>query len=361
MNRHDVLRLQQIRDYPCLTITLPTHPASPQNREDQIRIRNLIRQANVRLLREFDKREVAPLISRLEEWPKTIDYSSFSEGLAFFANGDFAETITLPYALPERVVVDQTFLTRDLVFAMNRAQRYWVPVLSEKSTRLFEGSRESLVEVTTGGFPLAHEGPGGEQPLPGGFGVRRSAYRDEYLRKFFRKVDENLKPFLVDDRLPLAVVGVERYLAFFEEVSQHRDLVAATLRGSYDKASAHELGGLVWPAIRAAFQEQRRQSLLELEKAAGENRLVSGMSDIWRMAKEGRGRLLFVEKDFHYPARTDETGMVLTPVDDATAPGVMDDAADEIIEYVVGQGGEVVFLETGQLQRDPPIQLILRF
>jgi hypothetical protein len=361
MNRHDVLRLQQIKGYPCLTITLTTHPASPQNKEDQIRLRNLIREANERLLREFDKRDVAPLISRMDEWARTIDFSSLSAGLAFFANKDFAQAITLPYALPERVVVDRTFLTRDLVFAMNRAQRYWVPVLSEKPTRLFEGSRESLTEVTEGGFPLTHEGPGGEQPLPGGFGVRRSAYRDEYLRKFFRKVDEALKPFLADDRLPLALVGVERHLAFFKEVSQHRDRVVATLRGSYDKASAHELGSLVWPAMRAPLEGQRRQSLLELEKAAGGNRLVTGMPDIWRMAKEGRGRLLFVERDFHYPARTDETGMVLTPADDAAAPGVIDDAVDEIIEFVVSRSGEVVFLEQGQLETDPPIQLIVRF
>ena len=113
--------------------------------------------------------------------------------------------------------------------------------------------------------------------------------------------------------------------------------------------------------MRAAFEDQRRQSLLELEKAAGEDRLVSGMANIWRMAKEGRGRLLFVEEHFHYPARTDETGLQLTPANDATSPGVIDDAVDEIIEFVVGQSGEVVFLEQGQLHADPPIQLILRY
>jgi hypothetical protein len=361
MNRHELLRLQQIRDYPCVTITLPTHPSLPENKEDQIRLRNLIRQAKERLLREFEKREVAPLISRLEVWGGTIDFASFSEGLALFVSRDFDQAITLPYTLPERVVVDETFLTRDLVFAMNRAQRYWVLALSEKPTRLFEGCREALLESMTGGFPLMHEGPGGEQSLPGGFGIRKSAYRDEYMRQFFRKVDSALRPLAMDNQMPLAVAGVDRYLAFFGEVTQHRELIIATLPGSYDKASAHELGRLIWPPVRAALEDQRRQSLLELEKAAGENLLVSAIAEIWRMAKEGRGRLLFVEKDFHYPGRTDETGMLLTPAADATAPGVIDDAVNEIIEFVVSRGGKVVFVGQGELQADPPIQLIVRY
>ena len=361
MNRHELLRLQQIRDYPCVTITLSTHPSSAENKEDQIRLGNLIREAKERLSQEFDKRDIAPLISRLDDWAATIDFSSFSDGLALFAGRDLYQVITLPFALPERVVVDETFLTRDLVFAMNRAQRYWALALSEKSTRLFEGNRQALLEITTGGFPFAHEGPGGEQPLPGGFGIRKSAYRDEYMRKFFRKVDAALRSFTTDDQMPLAVAGVDRYLAFFGEVTQHRQLMIATLHGSYDKASAHELGTLIWPPVRAAFEDRRRQSLLELDKAAGENLLVSGMAEIWRMAKEGRGRLLFVATDFHWPGRTDETGTLLTPAEDATAPGVIDDAVDEIIEFVVGQGGKVVFVDQGELRADPPLQFVLRF
>ena len=50
------------------------------------------------------------------------------------------------------------------------------------------------------------KGPGGEQPLPGGQ-FKKSAYRDEYHRKFFRQIDTALKPFLADDPLPLAIVS----------------------------------------------------------------------------------------------------------------------------------------------------------
>ncbi len=33
MNRHDVRHVQQIMGYPCISITLPTHRTSPQNKQ----------------------------------------------------------------------------------------------------------------------------------------------------------------------------------------------------------------------------------------------------------------------------------------------------------------------------------------
>jgi hypothetical protein len=36
MNRQDLRELQAVHDYPCLTITLPTHRTFPDNKQDQI-------------------------------------------------------------------------------------------------------------------------------------------------------------------------------------------------------------------------------------------------------------------------------------------------------------------------------------
>lgn len=68
-----------------------------------------------------------------------------------------------------------------------------------------------------------------------------------------------------------------------------------------------------------------------------------------------------VEEDFHYPATVDASGMHLTPADDPTAAGVMDDAVDEIIETVLSKGGRVVFMDNGQLAEHQRIALILRY
>jgi hypothetical protein len=362
MNRHEVQLLQKIRRYPSVTITLPTHRTTPENQQDPIRVKNLVKQAADRLLQESSRREIEPLLIRLTKLAEGIDYPHTLDGLALFVNADLARAVYLPFALKERVAVDETFFTRDIVFALNRTPRYWTLVLSEKPTRLFEGTRDNLTEVQEGGFPLTHEGPGGEQPLPGGFGIRKSAYEDERHRQFFRQVDATFKPFWADDPLPLAVVGVDRYLAFFSEVTGHKGAITTTLTGSHDKTSAHELGKLVWPLVKANLVEQRQQqALAELGKAVSEQKYVSTVGEVWRLAKEARGRLLLVEEGFHFAARVDKTGWHLIPAEDLTAPDVMDDAVDEIIETVLSKQGQVVFVDDGQLQAHQRIALVLRY
>lgn len=361
MNQHDLRLLQQIRGYPAITITLPTHRTAPENQQDAIRVKNLVKQAADRLLAEFTKRQVEPVLMRLEKLAESIDYRSTLDGLALFVNPDFARAVTLPFTLKERVAIDETFFTRDLVYAMNRTPRYWVLVLSEKPTRLYEATRDDLVELKEGGFPITHEGPGGEQPLPGGYGVRKSAIRDEYHRKFFRQVDAALKPYLAEEGLPLVVVGVDRYLSFFNEVSDHKQAVLATLKGSHDKTTPHELGKLVWSLVQARLAEQRSQVFSDLAAAVKERKFVSTVGEVWRAAKEGRGRLLLVEEDFHFPARLDESGDHLLPAEDVNAPGVIDDGVDEIIEMVLNKQGRVVFVDNGTLETHSRIALILRF
>ena len=361
MNRHEVQLLQQVSGYPALTITLPTHRTSPENRQDRLLLKNLVDQAVTRLLNEFNQREIAPLLDRLEELVGKVNFRYTLDGLALFAHRDFGRVVKLPFTLKPRVDIGENFATRDLVYAINRTPRYWTLVLGEKPTRLFESTRDTLIEIREEGFPLTHSGPGGEQSLPGGFGVKKSAYRDEYHRKFFRQVDSALKPFMADDPLPLAVVGVDRFLAFFAEVSEHKDAIRTTLRGSHSKTSNHKLSQLVWPLVQGALSEQRQGVFVELEKAIGERKFASTIGEVWRMASDGRGRLLLVEQDFHYPARVDETGRHLTPADDSTAPDVMEDAVDDVIEMVLSKQGRVVFVENGQLETHQRIALIMRY
>ncbi|MCW5882955.1 MAG: hypothetical protein KIS91_18625, partial [Anaerolineae bacterium] len=152
-----------------------------------------------------------------------------------------------------------------------------------------------------------------------------------------------------------------RNLSFFREVTGFNSEVIATLRGSHDSTSPHELHKLVWPLVEAALAERREQAFVALDRAVGEQKVVSSMDAVWRMAQDGRGELLLVEEDFHFPATVDESGQYLTAAEDATAPGVIDDAVDDIIEATLAKGGRVVFVDNGRLADYQRIALTLRY
>jgi hypothetical protein len=361
MNRRDITILQNVRGYPAVSILLPTHRTSPDNKQDPIRVNNLAKEAGERLLAEFPRREVDPILVRLEKIIGEIDYRYALDGLAIYVNRDFAHKYYLPFTLNERVIIDETFATRDLVFALNRTPRYWVLALSEKPTRLFDGVRDNLEEIINNNFPMVHTGAGGEGTLPGGSGVNISAYRDERHRQFFRQVDANFGELAKVDPQPLVVVGVDRYLSFFDGVTSHKNLIISTMTGNHDKTAAHDLAKLVWPLVKENLATQRLAKLDALNAAVGARKFASGIEHIWRLADEGRVATLLVEEDFHFPATVDESGLQLTAAEDATAPGVIDDAVDELIEAVMAKGGEIQFLDNGSLKAHNRIAAITRY
>ena len=66
MNRHDIQRLHAMRGYPALSVLLLTHRPTPDNRQDRIRVKNLVSQATDGLLAEFSRRNAEPLLASLE-------------------------------------------------------------------------------------------------------------------------------------------------------------------------------------------------------------------------------------------------------------------------------------------------------
>ncbi|MFO7564703.1 MAG: hypothetical protein R6X02_18815 [Enhygromyxa sp.] len=360
MNRSDVLALQAHRGYPLVSVIAPTHRTSPDNKADPILVRNLIDDAKQRLLEEKSKREAAPVFDRLAELVEEVDWAHTLDGLALFASPDHAELFYLPHPVRPRVVIDETFATRDLVATLARSGRYRVLVLSEKPTRLYDGARETLEEHVGDGFPRVHQGPGGATALPGGAGINPASVRQEAHMEFFRQIDAALGQLLADDPTPVVVVGVQRYLGYYNKLTSHGDRIIATVEGSHDKTPAPELGKLVWPRVEEQLRAAAQARIAELDAAEGAGRLASGVAQAWRAAAEGRGAHLIVEQDYHVPGTLDSDGLTLTLVDDATAPGVIDDVVDELIELVIAKGGEVTIVEGG-LDKHQRVALMLRY
>jgi hypothetical protein len=360
IDRAELRRLQTHRDYPSVSLLTPTHRTAPANKRDRIVVKNLVSKAIERLHKEFSKREVAAVVKSLEGLVAKLDWQHLEDGLALFASRDEAHAITLPFKVKARVQVDATFATRDLVFTLNRTARYRVLVLTEKPTRLYEARARDLTEYTRAPFPLEHTGPGGRDKLPGGKGVNASAVRDDAHRQFFRRVDEALEALQKVDRQPVVLVGIERYLAFYQEIARDPDSIIGMITNSDANPNPATLGKTVWPVFQSGSTLRRSRALARLSEAVRANRHASGMHQVWRAAFEKRVQVLLVEQDFSYPADLGPEGATLLPFT-GKGEGAMDDAVDELIERVMADGGEVFFYEPGTLDTHQQIAGILRY
>jgi len=358
--RKELKALQSKQDYPSVSILAPTHRTAPANQRDPIVVKNLVTKAVERLASEFSKRDVAAVVQNLERLVEKVDWEHLHDGLALFASRQVARSVLLPFKVKARVHVDATFATRDLVYTMNRAPQYRVLVLGEKPTRLFEASTNVLTEWKGKPFPMTHKGPGGASKLPGGKGINISAVRDDSHRQFFQKVDEAVGVLQAEEKLPIVLVGIERFLTFFQEITKDPDSIVGMLTGSHDNPNPATLGKAVWPVFQAGSTLRRTKALSRLNQAVSVNRHASGIDRVWRAVFDNQCQLLLVEKDFEYPADVSEDGTHLLP-STGKGPQSLDDAVDEVIEKAIASGAEVFFYEKGALDLHQGIAAVLRY
>ncbi|GAA4229806.1 hypothetical protein GCM10022254_23090 [Actinomadura meridiana] len=364
MDAVTLAELREPRAYPAVSVLMPTHRAVPDNRQDPIRLRNLLAEVRRRL---HDDARVEPdaadhVLRGLESAAEEIDLRHASDGLVLLAApGGERHAFTIDQHVDERVVVDSGFATRDLVADYTRTPRYWLLSLSDQRTRLWDGHREHLTERVGGGFPVEPESVDEEGS---GRHSRRSGHGDgERHRRAMRDVVAALDRVLARDRRPLIVAGVTRHQAFFDEVAGPHIAVAGRVDGSFEGAAPSTLVAAVRPAL-AAYEDLREVAVLsELEAARSIQRYAGGLVEVERLVEEGRGDHLVVERGYYAPAvRTDGE---IVPVDGM--PGVLrgadvvDDVVDDVIETTLEYGGEVTFVSDGFLVDHGRIALVTRF
>lgn len=361
MNRNEIINLQAIKEYPSVSILSPTHRTFPENQQDNIRVRNLIKEAKNRLTKEFGKRESEILVKKLDDIADEVDYNNALDGLAIFVNKHTSKIFYLPFKVLERVIIDETFATRDLVFAINRSPRYWVLALSEKPTRLFEGFHDTLNEIKNDDFPVEYEGPAETESLPGGKDIKNPTYGADQSKSFFRNVDNKFNKYFKEEKLPIGLLGVDKNLSFFNEVASNIEHVITSVSGNYDKLSPHELSKIIWTPMKKEFNKARQEVFGRIEKAINSKKFVSGIDEVWQTTEQGKGDTLIVEEDYHVSAKVDSNTQHLILTDIKDKSGAMEDAVDEVIEKVIAKGGKVVFVNNNSLEKYSRIAMILRY
>jgi hypothetical protein len=235
---------------------------------------------------------------------------------------------------------------------MHPSIHYYVLSLGGKSNKLFEGFRNTLIEIENGGFPL-------DTTTDISYTTKQTQ-RERLLREFYKRVDQFFAIFYNQDPLRLVLVGEKMNQSIFRSVSAHNKDILGGLEGNYEATSGHDMGQIVWPIVREALSGNRERALRELNEAVNAHKVASGLDQVWRLANSVKGSTLLVEEDFHKKGtiiKTDQSWMILEQVD---IREVFDDVVDRIIEIVLKTGGTVIFMNSGSLTARKKIALINR-
>uniref|UniRef100_A0AAU3H6U0 Chemotaxis protein n=1 Tax=Streptomyces sp. NBC_01401 TaxID=2903854 RepID=A0AAU3H6U0_9ACTN len=358
--------LRATRPYPALSLTMPTHRRAPDNAQDAVRLRNLVAEAGNRL--DADPRVThearAAVKAQLDRAVAEVDQRRALESLVIFAGTDEYQIWQLPRTAPERVVLSDSYLTRNLVAAKAGAQLFRVLSVSAEHAALWSGTNEVLRAEERHGFPLSPPHENFDPERQARSGGAPSIYSNEDTRSFFRTVDGKLRAVLAADPRPLFLVGLPQALALLDDVGESAKSAACKVpKGTTAETTAPELADELKAALDDWHVQTDTAVRRRLDTARGAKSFTSGLDEVWTAAREGRVAFVAVEEHFQQTVRV--TDNHLQPVDPAdVAPGdggIREDIVDELIETVLDNGGEVAFVADDSLADHGRLAAVLRF
>ncbi|MEH0401179.1 chemotaxis protein [Streptomyces sp. NPDC053741] len=358
--------LRATRPYPALSLTMPTHRRAPDNAQDAVRLRNLVAEAGNRL--DADPRVThearAAVKAQLDRAVAEVDQRRALESLVIFADADEYQIWQLPRTAPERVVLSDSYLTRNLVAAKAGAQLFWVLSLSAEHASLFSGTSEGLRPEHRNGFPLTapHEEPNPQRKEQ--IGDTPSTYSSEDARNFLRSVDEQLRAVLAADPRPLFLVGLAPALSLLDEVGESaKQAVGRVAKGTTADTTAPELLKELGPALEDWREKTASRIRDRLDKAHSSRSFAGGLDEVWLAVREGRAGLVAVEEHFDETVRITDghlepVGTEATPSEDGQ---IREDIVDELVEAALDKGCEVAVVADDSLAHHGRLAAVLRF
>lgn len=387
--------LQRGRDGPCLSLYQPTHRQHPDNVQDPIRFRNLLKTIEESLRREHAQRDVQGLLAPFQAltddasfWNGTLD------GLAVLGAPGFFRVYRLQRSVPERAIVADSFHLKPLLRILQSADRYRILGLNRNEAKLYEGNRDALDEVDwlagvprtaaeaasagmdEGGDASAADAsarglrdneratryygsPGANKVTRHGTDVRQEAL-DRETEHFFRQVDRGLLDGLgAGDATPLLLAALPEHHHLFRRVSRNRSLAAAALYVHPDSISPEALRERAWQLVQPYYLE-RLAGLIGAFEAARARQMASGdLADIGAAVVSGRVATLLIDAERVVPGSLDgQSGAIRTG--DLADPDT-DDLIDDLAEAVLRQGGEVVVVPSERMPVDSGAAATWRF
>ncbi|WP_353945577.1 chemotaxis protein [Streptomyces sp. HUAS MG91] len=352
--------LRRQRPYPAVSLVMPTHRRRPENAQDPVRLNNLVSEAERRLAADpgvtADHRD--DVLAQLRAAVAETDLAHAADGLLVFAAPGEHQVWAVDRTVPERVVLADTFLTRNLVAADTAARPYWVLSVAADRITLWAGRGERVSRDTGHGFPLERDLEDPDAEREERVGDLPSTYRDEQARQFFRDADATLTDLLAAERRPLYVTGEPAALTLLDEVGDAaRGAVQVPFGGL-----AHGTPEAVAKAVAPAREEEARRAVGEalegLDRARGGHTYAAGVDEVWQKASDARIHRLVVEENFRTTVRAGEGHLEPAADDDLDA---VHDIVDEIVESALETGAEVVFVPDGTLAEAGHIAAVLRF
>lgn len=350
--------MEAVHYRPAVSIILPFEPKMKSKTELIYSLKMALDKIEQQLTENYPDEMGILVMQKLKAVIKNLNFNTYKKSIAIYVSPVFEKVLYLDIAVEEKLIVDESFEIRDLVYCKKQLHKYLLLLLSSDKSKMYLGNSASFVRIISNTPESVHAY---ENDLPGRVAnfSDMSERKEIVMDKFLSHIDNTLEIILKAYPLPLFVLGTEKIIGHFKKLAKHTGAVIEYIPGNYEDATLPELKEKLEPYITNWQKVKQKDLLNQLDEAAGKKKLAVGMRDVWREAMSQKGRLLLVEKNYMYAAeRGSADEIIYKAIEPYNRFSYIKDAVDDVMEKVLEHGGDVEFVDEGLLKDHHHIALI---
>lgn len=383
LTREELTKLYQKREGICVSIYMPTDPQTTETDQGRIQLKNLLTEAEKRLLaaglRVPDAKKLLEPAQKFL-WDKLF-WRHQNEGLALFFSEEAFYDYRLPHDFEPQVTVADRFHVKPLLPLLVDNGQFFVLALSQNQAKLLQGTRHSIREVDVAEIPanlaetMVPDGPEKQLQFHTGSGSsgggKRAAIFHGHdaagklsrtnIRRYFREIDEGLSAWLMNEHAPLLLAAVDSLLPLYKEVNSYPHLIDKSISGNPEELRTEELGRLGWAIVEPLFQQTRQQAESQYKQLMGiaDERASNDSAQIIEAAYHGRIETLFVALGQRLWGQFDaETGAVELHEKQQRSD---DDLLNTAVIQTMVNGGTVYAVPLGEMPDETILTAVYRY
>ncbi|MFB3925441.1 MAG: hypothetical protein ACE14T_05250 [Syntrophales bacterium] len=370
LTRDELIDLVKTCGTSSVSIYMPTSWVGAEVQQNQIRFKNLLKEAQEKLvssgLRTSEAEEIlAPAHGLLRKSPF---WKKQNSGLAAFLAPGIFRYFRLPLDFSELLVVSDRFHLKPLLPLFSSGGKYYVLAISQKQVRFFQGLRNCFMELDLKGIPkslaeaIKFDVP--ERHLRSrpraakgtaafhGHGTWTDETKDNIMR-YFQQVDRGLQEFLREERSPLIFAGVEYLFSMYREVNSYAHLMEKSIAGNPEGIRPDEFCKQAWIIAQSHYRKAIEEALDQYRQSVGTGLTSNRVDEIVPAAYHGRVGFLFAAKGQKqwgsFDEQSDKTVLL-----EKQEPG-SEDLVDLAAIYTFLNAGTVYELQQENMPADSPV------
>lgn len=350
------------KEFPAVSIILSSQLQNPKYKLDREYLNTLLSKAEELLQNQYSVQKTKSLMDKLHHAVNTIKLSEISKGMAIYVSMNVEKVIHLPFPVSEKVIVDNSFEIRDLLRAAKLNRNYLVVIISKNQVKTFFGYGAHLFPVNFNNMPENKKDVGNSHSMPGWDYFDAHAFEEKNIHNYLRFIDEIIEREMQGSNDPVIFMGDTKILGYLKKHTHNSKNIIGYVEGNYEHANFDEIRSRINPYFEKFEGNEQNEALDLLSKAISSDTYSSGIAEVWRSAAEAKGRLLLVEKDFRQSARFGSDSYTILIDDEVEGSrSKISDAVDDIIEMVLLNHGDVVFMDNDKLMPYNRIALVNRY